>query len=692
VFIYPENTIEELEFSRIREEVEQYCRVPESKEMAHSMAPIKHHESLMNTLHETEELMILFKNKAPFPDSEFVSISREVSLLQIQGSVLTEQQFTNIRNVAVTANHLLVYFENRSEELTWLNGLCANIYKTTVVADAINKIIEEHEPYVKSSASKELYEIRKDLSAKRRESEKKFKSFLNEMKRLGWLRESEESFYNGRRVIAVMAEYKREVKGIIHGSSETGKTSFVEPVNTVEINNEIVSLEQAEKKEVFKLLRSLTDELRAHKELVKGYNTFLCKLDFTRAKAKFAVALNCILPEISSQPELHLIKAYHPVLFLKNKKSGKRTEPITLRLDKQQRILIISGPNAGGKSITLKTAGLLQLMLQSGMPVPLQEGSKMGLFQHLFTDIGDSQSIEYELSTYSSRLLKAKYFLTAANRRSLILIDELGTGSDPDLGGAIAEAIMEELLDRNAICLVTTHYTNIKMLAENRKGIVNACMQFDAETLLPRYILEVGKPGSSYTFEVAEKIGLPEHIIQNARKKVNKGKLKFDSILAGLQKEQQEFRAMKLQLEKEEGLTQEVRARLEKTQEKINRKLDADREKADEASRLIALGKKMQDLTLAADKGTARKEVVAKFMQVVTAEKRKKMEKVAAEKDEKRKKKKVSKVLASIEVGSKVRLMNGGKPGIVESIHKGKVRVIFGSIKSVVALENLVPC
>jgi DNA mismatch repair protein MutS2 len=217
-------------------------------------------------------------------------------------------------------------------------------------------------------------------------------------------------------------------------------------------------------------------------------------------------------------------------------------------------------------------------------------------------------------------------------------------------------------------------------------------MQFDAETLLPRYILEVGKPGSSYTFEVAEKIGLPEHIIQNARKKVNKGKLKFDSILAGLQKEQQEFRAMKLQLEKEEGLTQEVRARLEKTQEKINRKLDADREKADEASRLIALGKKMQDLTLAADKGTARKEVVAKFMQVVTAEKRKKMEKVAAEKDEKRKKKKVSKVLASIEVGSKVRLMNGGKPGIVESIHKGKVRVIFGSIKSVVALENLVPC
>lgn len=692
MFIYPENTIEELEFSRIREEVEKYCRVPESKEMAHQMAPVKHHESLMNTLHETEELMILFKNKAPFPDSEFVSISREVSLLQIQGSVLTEQQFTNIRNVAVTANQLLVYFENRSEQLTWLNGLCANIYKTTAVADAINKIIEEHEPYVKSSASKELYEIRKDLSAKRRESEKKFKSFLNEMKRLGWLRESEESFYNGRRVIAVMAEYKREVKGIIHGSSETGKTSFVEPVNTVEINNEIVSLEQAEKKEVFKLLRSLTDELRAHKDLVKGYNTFLCKLDFTRAKAKFAVELNCILPEISSQPELHLIKAYHPVLLLKNKKNGKKTEPITLRLDKQQRILIISGPNAGGKSITLKTAGLLQLMLQSGMPVPLQEGSRMGLFQHLFTDIGDSQSIEYELSTYSSRLLKAKYFLTAANRRSLILIDELGTGSDPDLGGAIAEAIMEELLDRNATCLVTTHYTNIKMLAENRKGIVNACMQFDADTLLPRYILEIGKPGSSYTFEVAEKIGLPEHIIKNARKKVNKGKLKFDSILAGLQKEQQEFRAMKLQLEKEEGLTQEVRARLEKTQEKINRKLEADREKAEEASRLIELGKKMQNLTLAADKGTARKEVVAKFMQVVTAEKRKKMEKVAAEKDEKRKKKKASKVLAAIEVGSKVRLMNGGKPGIVESIHKGKVRVIFGSIKSVVALENLVPC
>ncbi len=692
MLVYPENSFEELEFPRIREEVEKYCRVPESKEMAHKMVPIKHHESMINTLHETEELMVLFKNKAPFPDSEFVSISREVALLQIQGSVLSEQQFANIRSVSVTTNNLLEYFQNRSEQLSYLSGLCGNIYKTSLVEDAINKIIEEQEPYVKSSASKELYEIRKDLSAKRRESEKKFKSFLNEMKRLGWLRESEESFYNGRRVIAVMAEYKREVKGIIHGSSETGKTSFVEPVNTVEINTEIVSLEQAEKKEVFKLLRALTDDLRAHKELVKGYNVFLCKLDFTRAKAKFAVEMNAILPEISGNPELHLLMAYHPVLWLQNKRNAKHTQPITLSLDKLKRILIISGPNAGGKSITLKTVGLLQLMLQSGLLIPVEEGSKMGIFQHLFTDIGDSQSIEYELSTYSSRLLKAKYFLTAANRRSLILIDELGTGSDPDLGGAIAEAIMEELLERNAICLVTTHYTNIKMLAENRKGILNACMQFDAETLLPRYILEVGKPGSSYTFEVAEKIGLPQHIIQNAKKKVNKGKLKFDAILAGLQKEQQEFRAMKTQLQKEETLTQSEREKLEKMREKLNKKLEADREKAEEASRLMELGRKMQTLTQAADRGTAKKEVVAKFMQVVTSEKRKKMEKVAAEKDATRKKKKAEKVLAGIEVGSKVRLLNGGKPGIVESIHKGKVRVIFGSIKSIVALENLVPC
>lgn len=692
MLVYPENTLQELEFPGIRDEVEKFCRVPESKEMARKMAPVKHYESLMNTLHETRELMELFKSKAPFPDSEFESIGREVALLQIQGSVLTEQQLVNVRNISVTANNLLSYLENRKEHLPYLCGLCGNIYKSPVIEAAINKVIEEHEPYVKSSASKELFEIRKDLSAKRRESEKKFKSFLNEMKRLGWLRESEESFYNGRRVIAVMAEYKREVKGIIHGSSETGKTSFVEPVNTVEINNEIVSLEQAEKKEVFKLLRNLTDELRANKELVKGYHSFLCKLDFTRAKAKFAVELNCILPEISANPELHLLDAYHPVLWLQNKRNNKITKPVSLSLNKQQRILIISGPNAGGKSITLKTVGLLQLMLQSGLLIPVREGSRLGLFQHLFTDIGDSQSIEYELSTYSSRLIKARYFLAAANRRSLLLIDELGTGSDPDLGGAIAEAIMEELLERNAICLVTTHYTNIKLLAENKKGILNACMQFDAETLMPRYLLEVGKPGSSYTFEVAEKIGLPDHILKNAKKKINRGKLKFDAILAGLQKEQQEFKAMKAQLQKEEALTLAEREKLEKLREKMNRKLETDREKAEESSRLIDLGKKMQSLTAAADKGTAKKEVVAKFMQVVTSEKRKKMEKVAAEKEAKRKKKKAEKVLAYIEVGSKVRLINGSKPGLVESIQKGKARVIFGSIKSVVALENLVPC
>lgn len=692
MLVYPENTIEELEFPRIREEVEKWCRVPESKEMARKMAPVKHYESLMNTLQETQELMHLFKSAAPFPDTEFESIGREVALLQIHGSVLTEQQFVNVRRISVTANNVLSYLENRREHLPYLNSLSGNIYKSPLIEIAINKIIEEHEPYVKSSASKELAEIRKELSSKRRESEKKFKSFLNEMKRLGWLRESEESFYNGRRVIAVMAEYKREVKGIIHGSSETGKTSFVEPLNTVEINNEIVSLEQAEKKEVFKLLRNLSDELRANKELVKGYHVFLCKLDFTRAKAKFSVELNCILPEISGHPELHLLGAFHPVLWLQNKRNAKPTQPISLSLNKNQRILIISGPNAGGKSITLKTVGLLQLMLQSGLLIPVKEGSRLGLFQHLFTDIGDSQSIEYELSTYSSRLIKAKYFLTLANKRTLLLIDELGTGSDPDLGGAIAEAIMEELLDRNAICLVTTHYTNIKLLAENRKGILNACMQFDAETLMPKYLLEVGKPGSSYTFEVAEKIGLPDRILKNARKKINKGKLKFDAILAGLQKEQQEFREMKARLLKEESLTLSEREKLEKMREKLNKKLELDREKAEETSRLLELGKKMQTLTAAADKGTAKKEVVAKFMQVVTSEKRKKMEKVAAEKEAKRKKKKVEKVLASIQVGSRVRLINGGKPGLVESIQKGKARVLFGTIKSVVALENLVPC
>lgn len=688
--LFDKNTLSVFEFEKVRKYVEENCRNASSKRLANGLGPIDDRDDCKLQLAQLNEFTSLLRNKAALPDTLFQDFEAECNALAVEGSVLTEKQLINIKVVSSTVNDVIKFFSSKADLFPALQELIGNVYKTDDIIKAIDVIVDET-AYVRSSASKELSSIRADLSKKTRESDRKFRQFVNELNKLGWIRENEAGFYNGRRVLAVLSEFKRDVKGLIHGSSETGKTTFIEPQDTVALNNEIADLQNSERREVYKLLRKLTNELRPYEVLIKNYHILLTTLDFIRAKAYFAVELNAHLPIIEKDPCIDLHNAVHPLLYLQNKASAKKTIPMSISMDRKQRIVIISGPNAGGKSITLKTVGLLQIMLQSGLLIPCSEKSKLSFFNNLLVDIGDSQSIENALSTYSSRLLSMKQFLNVANGRTLFLIDEFGTGTDPELGGAIAEVILEELAKKQAIGIITTHYTNIKLLADNLKGVINASMLFNPETLEPKYELVIGQPGSSYTFEVAEKIGLPKEIIKRAQDKVKSEKLSLNRLLADVQREKNKITEQLQKLEEQTIATQKAEAKFEALQGKLNDKLEKSKEKQEEINKLVELGKKMNALAEEWQKNSDKKAIIKKFVDSLTAEKHKKQYQLAQEKKENTKEKIIARVKKKIQVGGKVRLLKSHQTGIVQEIIKDKARVTFGNINSTVSLENLEP-
>jgi len=453
-------------------------------------------EIILKLLHQAEEMRQIHASGLPFPASGFVDTIKELSLLKIENSVLSEDQFMTIHEMMQTVKDVYGFFRNRKGVYVNLEIIIGEtIYETSVSKD-IEEILDEN-GLVKTSASPELARIRKSLQRNRAESDRIYTSVINKYRKLGWITESEESSRNGRRVVAIFAEQKRTVRGVIHDTSATGKTSFLEPEETIGINNTIVALEQEEKLEIKRILRELTGKLRKFAPVMLIYREQLGIFDMNRAKALFAIEIDGKLPQLADTPVIDLKIARHPLLLLHNKKLRKDTIPFSLLLNSTQRILVISGPNAGGKTVCMKTSGLLQMMLQSGLLISAHEDSVLGIFENLLVDIGDSQSIEYELSTYSSRLRHMRIFLERVNEKSLFLIDEFGTGTDPNLGGALAEAVLEELNNRKSFGIITTHYLNLKVMADRTEGIMNGNMEFDLKRLRPLYKLNVGKPGSS---------------------------------------------------------------------------------------------------------------------------------------------------------------------------------------------------
>jgi len=703
--LYPKDALERFEFDKIKSELKKYCQSEPAINMAEGLVPVSNSEQLEQTLAQTKELYQIVSNALVFPEIGFPPLSNELKWLKIKGSRLEGESFLRILTAASIMRNVLKFLRTNRAIYPALFKIVETTNDPKPLIFQIEQTIDEN-GQVRSSASKKLGEIRKLLYSEKVKAKKKFDGIIRRYKKLGWLRDFDESYYNNRRVLAVEAEYKRKIKGIIHGISETGKSAFIEPIEMIDINNQVAGLEQEEIIEINRILLALTASVAIYLPDILHYNQSLGLLDFTRAKVKLALEMDARLPEINQNGEIKLVNAFHPILSRFLKLENKKVIPLSLSLDKETRIMVISGPNAGGKSIALKTMVLLQIMLQSGLCILVKEDSKMRIFDQIFVDIGDDQSIEYELSTYSSRLIKMKHFLRAADRDTLVFIDEFGTGSDPDLGGALAEVMLQDLMKSKPYGMITTHYNNIKVFAENNKGIINGSMLFERKSLKPLYELEVGQPGSSFTFEVASKIGLSNDLIDRAKHVVDNQKVSFDRVLVQLQARKNELNRKNNQLAKNQRqLSQELEKNREQFK-KLNEKLDALKDKDNQ--KLMEQGRKYLRLLVHWQKNKSKKELLKRI--IIASEKMKESEKKEKikdelhqlrEKKERRKTQKVNRrkqksvkgqVEWNPEPGDTVKIGKGRQTGTLMELdlHKGKGVVHFGMMKTIVDIDKIV--
>jgi DNA mismatch repair protein MutS2 len=537
--IYPAHAAEALEFNKVCQLLKQKCRTDAARERVEQLRFHTRMEYVEKALQQTNEFKSTLTGSDHFPNDFTRNLQKELKLLSIQNAVLSGDQLLAFQQLALNMRDILLWFKRHNELFPSLRSLVEKISYEKQIPEIVSAVIDEL-GNVRDTASHELMQIRSELARTRQDLRKTFEGILRKLSKQGYLADISEGFLNGRRTVAIFAEHKRVVKGILHGESDSQRTVFIEPEETIELNNEVFSLERAESREIQRILAQTTAALSAWHQHLEGYYHVSGIFDFVRAKALLALDMDANLPRLSPHPGVQLVKAFHPLLYLHNKQNGKPVMPLNITLDKQSRILIISGPNAGGKTVSMKTIGLLQLMAQSGLLIPADENSEIGIFKQLMIHIGDTQSIEHELSTYSAHLRDMKYFMDFANGKTLFFIDELGSGSDPNLGGAFAEAIVEELAAKHSFGIITTHYLNLKVMAGKVPGIINGAMMFDEERLEPLYRLNIGKPGSSYTFAIAQRSGLSQKIIDRARQITDRGHFKLDKML--LQTEQQSVR------------------------------------------------------------------------------------------------------------------------------------------------------
>jgi len=691
---FPESALVQLEYDKIKGLLKEQCDSEFGKSRAEDLRIHTKKEFIDHELKQSDEFKQLLEASQYFPNDYILNLTKELKLLGIPGAMLTGDQFLQIRKLPESIQKIFRWFDkDRKIIYPALHNVIGNTYFEKVILELIDDVIDE-KGNVKDNASSELLRIRQQLSRKRNELRRMFDRIVQKLSKSGLVTDTAEAFLNGRRVVALFAEHKRQVKGILHGESDTRKTSFIEPEETIELNNEVFGLEHEESREVYRILRELTTKLSLYSELLTTYHNILGEYDFIRGKAKLAIMLNANHPKITDKAHVHLVNAYHPLLLLYNQKAGKPVYPVDLNLNEKTRILLISGPNAGGKTVTLKTVGLLQLMIQSGLLVPVHPDSEMGIFKQLMIHIGDTQSLEFELSTYSSHLKNMKYFMENANGKTLFFIDELGSGSDPNLGGAFAEVILEELVKKHAMGIVTTHYLNLKIMANKTPGIINGAMAFDEKNLMPMYKLIIGKPGSSYTFSIAERIGLEQRIINRARQLVDEDHFRLDKLL---NRTEQDLQA----IEKEKKELQQ----LLKENERMRKEMDAliKKEKHTQQVELLSQQNKITEDRIAYLKDMERKlkQIIFDWKKAEGEENKKELirqlkdllfSQHVKQKDEKVKKKISSKyevVGGEIRIGQKVLMKKNHQVGEVREI-KGKKAVIqLGMIPITVELGDL---
>ena len=709
-------TLSDLEFPVVREQISKFAVTSRGKEKILQIKPFSSYDKAVSALNQTQEYLLSYQQESPVPNHGFDPIDREIKFLGIEEATLEAAGFRKIAGISETVNTQIRFFRKFQELYPSLAEVVTRVDYTEEIIENINRIVDRYGE-VHDDASALLKETRGRINQVKGQINSSFTSALTQYNSLGYLDDIRETVVDHIRVLAVKAMHRRKVKGGILGNSKTGSIVYIQPEATYMYTRELNNLQYEESEEIKKILKRLTSSIRPFRPLLEEYQDLLSEIDVVASKVKYAREIDGVLPRISQEREIELREAYHPLLLLNNRRQRKKTFPQTLVLNEDKRIIVISGPNAGGKSITLKTVGLLQLMLQSGMLIPVHPYSRVCLFDKILTDIGDNQSIENHLSTYSYRLKNMNSFLRKCDDKTLFLIDEFGTGSDPELGGALAETFLEVFYERGSFGILTTHYANLKMLANELPHMTNANMLFDSKTLEPLYKLHLGEAGSSFTFEVAQKNGIPFSLINRSKKKVERGKIRFDKSIADLQKERSKLQKTTSALKNKEQHAEVEKKKLAETNSRIQQKLESFQELYDSNQRLIYLGSKINDLSEKYFNNKRKKDLIGEFLKIVEMENSKRKKQTAKEKkSQKEKEEKILKEAESkvkeirqkkkreqkeqkkneeekprpvLKAGDRVRLPEGKAVGTIDSIEKGNARVNYGMFTTSISVDQL---
>jgi len=691
MLLYPKDIKEKLEFNKIIDFISKECLSEMGRAYFSQIEILTDLTRIERLINETDEYKKAIERGESLPISQFDSITNDVALVRKEGYVLDIDSIRNIYRIVSQGLELLKYFQD--SEKVHFNPLTYEIVSNIIIDKALTQEIDrvlDDEGEVRPNASEDLLKISKSIKSKERELDKIFNDELENLKNKGFLVDTLESLRNGRRVLTVAVEHKRKIPGIIHDESATGKTVYIEPERVININHEVYNLYAERRHEIYKILRALCSFIRPYADGLLVIQHTLVKLDTIRAKAKFAFRVNAVKPYMQQKPIFALRTAYNPVLIIKNEATSAPVVPFDLELRGNNRILVLSGPNAGGKSVALKSVGLLQLMFQAGMLITADENSKLGIFSKIFVDIGDQQSLEDDLSTYSSHLRNMKITTEEADKNTLVLVDEFGSGTDPKIGGAIAEAILNDLNHKNVHGVITTHYSNLKFFAFKAHGIVNGSMEFDKLHLQPTFRMHIGKPGSSFAYEIAEKTGLDQRIVTSAQHKTGKNEKAIDDMLITLMSEKKEYEdKLALLIDKQDRLDKLIHS-----YEHMNADLDIKRKK-------IKLQAKEQAAISIMDQNKEVQKILKEIKHSKDEEKAlqasinlKKQQEDALKELESLKMEVFAKEISTSQekllVGSHARMRNGTSSGEILSIDRNMAEIQMGFIKLKVPLIDLV--
>ena len=710
--IYPQNFEQKTGFDKVRRLISDKCLSPLGQERVAEMEFSADYTTVIERLEQTDEFVRILHGEVEFPASFFFDVRYSLKRIRPEGTWLDEKELFDLKRSLQTINDIVRFFRTEEdEEIAYpaLTALAGDILVFPQLIGKIDSILDKFGK-VKDNASPTLAQIRKEISSTMSGISRSLQSILRTAQSEGVVdKDVTPTMRDGRLMIPVAPAFKRKIKGIVHDESASGKTVFIEPEVVVEANNRVRELEGDERREIMKILTEFTNIVRPMvPDILQSYE-FMADIDFIRAKALFAEQVKGIKPVVENVQQVDWARAVHPLLYLSLQKQNKQVIPLDITLDEKKRILIISGPNAGGKSVCLKTVGLLQYMMQCGLLIPLHESSRTGIFSSIFIDIGDEQSIENDLSTYSSHLTNMKYFVRNCNEKTIILIDEFGSGTEPQIGGAIAEALLDRFNRNRSFGVITTHYQNLKHFAEDTEGIVNGAMLYDRHLMQPLFKLSIGNPGSSFAVEIARKIGLPEDVIADASAKVGSDYIDMDKYLQDIVRDKRYWESKRQNIRQQEKKLEDITSRYEKYLEEVNRqRKEIMREAKAEAQRILAEANARIENTVREIKEAQAEKEQTKLARKALEEFKASVESAGEEDDKiarkmaklqerkERKKQKQNAPAAKqtfnrdvIEVGDNVRLKGQVSAGTVMELQGKQAVVAFGMIKSTLKLEQL---